>query len=116
MRTLTLVGAALVLAGCATDRLQAELQTYVSTDIRDFIARMGYPDSTHDVLGDTVYVWTTNRAGAIPVTTANNGTTFVPISRRCTVQVITDGAGTIKLFTWEGNESGCKRYARRLRR
>lgn len=113
--------------GCATQILNDGLQGLVGEDIHEAFARLGYPDGQRTVLGDTIYIWSTNHNVAMPITTTTTttgavgttpyyGTTtgmgFVPMAFMCTVQIATDENGRIKNYQWEGNQGGCQRYAR----
>jgi hypothetical protein len=117
----------LLLAACATQQLNTGLQTLIGHNIREAMSHLGYPDGQREIMGDTIYIWSTNRSGVLPMnmpatTTGTvggvpySGTTtsmaFVPIAIRCTVQIAVAPDGTIKSYQWEGNEAGCKRYAR----
>lgn len=81
----------------------------------------------HEIMGDTIYIWSTNRNAILPMNTTTTttgmvgttpiyGTTnamhFVPVAYSCTVQIATTPDGTIKNYQWEGNEGGCRRSAR----
>lgn len=96
-------------------------------NIRAAVAHLGYPDGQRTVMGDTVYVWSTSRNVAFPMTTTStttgmvgntpvygttSSTNFVPMAFQCTVQIATNADGTIKSYQWEGNQGGCQRYAR----
>ncbi len=116
-----------LLCGCATQQLNTGLQTLVGQNIQTAISHLGYPDGQRIVMGDTIYVWSTNRNVVMPLNTTSTttgavggtpyyGTTssmqMVPMAFQCTVQIATTSDGTIKSFQWEGNQGGCQRYAR----
>jgi hypothetical protein len=118
---------AALLTACATAQLDAGLKGLVGENIHEAINRLGYPDGQRTVMGDTVYIWSTNRNVAMPMNTTTTttgavgttpyygtttGMTFVPMTFACTVQIATDANGAIKSYQWEGNQGGCRRYAR----
>ena len=124
---LTLAAAASVLlSGCAFDRLSGGLKTLLGKDIHVAVAKLGYPDDERVILGDKVYVWSTNRMTVMPIYTTSTtsgtvgstpyyGTTmtpsYVPVNANCKIQLTTDSDGIITRYQVEGNESGCSAYA-----
>lgn len=122
--------ALLAISACATQQLDKGLRSLIGENIRMAVDRMGYPNGQREIMGDTVYVWSTNRNVAFPVTNTTTSTgmvgntpyygttstpSFVPMQFACTVQIATTPDGTIKSYQWEGNEGGCSRYARGFR-
>ena len=127
MIRIAIFAAAALLSGCATAQLDKGLNGLVGHNIKEAVAHLGYPDGQREVMGDTLYIWSTNRSGLMPfnrtttTTGAVGGTPFygttnsmalMPVAFNCTVQIATTADGTIKTYQWEGNQPGCKRYAR----
>ncbi|MEQ1933852.1 MAG: hypothetical protein ABL962_08235 [Fimbriimonadaceae bacterium] len=90
------------------------LRGFVGRDVREVVARLGYPDSEQLLLGDKVYTWNNESAGSMvfPAPTAGTPATVVPYANSCTVKIIADSSGTIKDYDFYGNYGGCERYAR----
>ncbi len=122
--------AALGLTGCVAQNLNDGLKGLMGQNIQAAVARLGYPDGQRTMLGDTIYVWSSNHSAVIPLTSTNTtvgtvgstpvyGTTtsteWVPANYNCTIQIATDDAGTMKRYQWNGNMGGCAQYARALR-
>jgi hypothetical protein len=127
MRKTAFTACLLLLAACATHQLDEGLKGLMGRNISEAVNRMGYPDGKREMMGDTIYVWSTNHTGVMPLnmpstTTGNVGGTpyysttntmhMIPIAYACTVQIATTADGTIKSYQWEGNEGGCRRYSR----
>ncbi len=117
----------LLLCGCVESRMNNGLHTLVGHDIHDAMRIFGYPTGQRTVMGDTVYVWSSNGQMMMPMTTTSNAygsvgntpyygtsnsTSFQPMATMCTVQLAVDTNGIIKSSQWEGNMAGCNRYAR----
>lgn len=130
MKKITCV-AAVLLAGCVMSRLNTGLQGLLGADIHEAAARMGYPNSEREMLGDKIYVWSTDSSAVIPLpmtttTTGYVGTTpvgmttnsmgFMPAHFHCTVQLAVTPEGKIKSYQYYGNPGGCGPYARMLNR
>jgi len=118
--------ASALLTGCATAQLNRGLQGLMGQKIQAAVARMGYPDGQREMMGDTIYVWSTNHqaimplmtnstttglVGGTPVYGSTNSMNFVPVAAQCTVQIATTPDGTIKSYEWAGNQIGCRRYS-----
>lgn len=129
-RIFALVIAALSVGGCVSQHMNDGLQGLMGQDINAAVARLRYPDGQRTMLGDTIYIWSSNHKAALPLTTMNattgsvgnvpiygttTNTTFVPMEFSCTIQIATDGKGRIKSYQWSGNLEGCRPYADALR-
>lgn len=119
----------LALSGCATQQLDRGLQGLLGHNIQEVVAIWGYPDAQREVMGDTVYIWSTNQNVSMPLMTSSTttghiggtpvyGTTsqlqFVPMAFACTVQLAVNPDRMIKNYQWEGNQGGCRRYSSRF--
>lgn len=128
MRNMVLL-AALALSGCVGTRLSNGLEAYLNHDIRDMVARLGYPDGERTIMGDHLYVWSTNRTGLLPVTSLSTttgsvggmpyygnttSTGFMPMQMQCTIELAVDRSNRITHYQWHGNPAGCAHYANRL--
>jgi hypothetical protein len=128
-RLIALVIAAVGVSGCVSQRMNEGLGNLAGQDIGAAVSRLGYPDSKREILGKTIYIWSTSRNEVLPVTTTNTttafvgnvpvyGTTtnteFVPANFNCTIQLATNSSGTIVHWQWSGNMGGCAQYARAL--
>lgn len=117
---------ALFLAGCATAQLQKGLAGLLGQNIREATARLGYPDGQRQIMGDTIYIWSTTREAVMPYLNTTRtvgmvgntpvyGTTsslaFVPFQAACTIQLGAASDGMIKSYQWSGNQAGCEGYA-----
>ena len=93
------------------------------------MARLGYPDGERQIMGDTIYIWstshntsmplvntsnTTGMVGNVPVYGTTSSTQWVPMNFNCTVQFAVGPDSIIKGYKWSGNEGGCKGFARAL--
>ncbi|MFI4985894.1 MAG: hypothetical protein ACHQF3_00475 [Alphaproteobacteria bacterium] len=120
----------LCLTGCVAQNINDGLNGLMGQNIQAAVARLGYPDAQRTMLGDTIYVWSSNHSAALPVTSTNTtvgtvgtmpvyGTTtsteWVPVNYNCTIQIATDADGTMKHYQWSGNMGGCASYARALK-
>ena len=120
----------LSLGGCVSQHMNDGLQSLIGQDIHAVVARLGYPDGQRVMLGDKIYIWSSNHKVALPLTTMNTttgsvgnvpvygtttNTTFVPMSFNCTIQIATDANDRIKSYQWSGNLEGCRPYANALR-
>jgi hypothetical protein len=106
MRIATVALACGLLCGCMSGpahELHDELMGYVGQNVREVIDRIGYPTSQQQILGDTVYTWSTN-PGAVAI----GGAAF---SLYCTVQIGITPDGIIKTIHGAGNNGGCARWA-----
>jgi hypothetical protein len=86
------------------------------------VDRIGYPDSQTFVAGRIVYTWTTARTMQMdlrpmqappmggpptPILATGSGPETKSLHFRCTLQVDTDGTGTILHLSWEGKPGSC---------
>jgi hypothetical protein len=125
------IAATVGLTGCVGDHMNDGLQSLVGQDIHVAVARLGYPDGQRTMLGDTIYIWSSNHSAVLPLTTTNTttgnvggvpvygtqtNTNFVPMNFACTIQIATDKSGRITTWQWSGNMGGCQPYANALRR
>jgi hypothetical protein len=130
-RAIVLVFIVFGLSACVARNMNDGLQGLVGQNIQAAVARLGYPDGQRTILGDTIYVWSSNHSGVLPMTTMSStsgmvgtmpvygsttGTAFVPVSFNCTIQIGVDANGTIKNYQWSGNNAGCRNYASALNR
>jgi hypothetical protein len=119
---------ATLLSGCVATfaQLYSDIPHYKGRNIDALIDRIGYPDSQKFINGRVVYTWTPAStvepelrpmhappAGA-PVGapgTAIQATSDQPetliLHFRCTLQVDTDGTGTILSLSWKGEPRSC---------
>lgn len=118
------------LAACAgVSSLRDDLQPLVGQDIKAAVAVLGYPDGQREMLGDTIYVWSSSRSVPLLFPTSSTttgtvgGTTVIAASNsyrpvtgifHCTIQMAVDSANRIKSYQVDGNNGGCARYARRV--
>jgi hypothetical protein len=130
MRRLTgLLLVALALSACVSDQMNQGLGFMVGQNIQTAVSRLGYPDAQRTMLGDTIYVWSTNHQVDLPMTTTSTimgnvgtvpvygtamGTTYVPANFNCTIQLGVGPGDIIKNWQWTGNMGGCARYANAL--
>jgi hypothetical protein len=120
----------MLLVGCAFNDMERGLEAMQGRPIQTAFSVLGYPDAKQEYAGDTVYVWTTNRAGALflPQTSTTYGNVggtpvygqtsynqLVPVTYECTIKIVTDSGGTIKYWEYGGNQGGCQTYSKRLR-
>jgi hypothetical protein len=128
MKTAT-VFAMTMLCGCVSMYMDDYLKPFVGQDIHAAVAKLGYPDSQRTMLGDTIYVWESNRhgimvlptvtsttgdVGGVPVAMNTYGSETVPTHQQCKIQIAVDSNGTIKNYQWFGNNSGCAPYLKAL--
>ena len=127
----TMLLVAAVLSGCVAENMNKGLQGLVGEDIHIAVARLGYPSTQRQMLGDTIYVWGSSQNAVMPLTTSNyttgmvggtpvygttTNTTLVPVNYNCTIQLAVDSSGIIKSWQWNGNMGGCAQYANSLTR
>ena len=121
------VVAALLLVGCASSQLNNGLHSLLGQRIEAARAHLGNPDGRREIMGDTIYIWSTNRAaitpfvdtptttgmvGNMPVHGTTSPVSFVPVQAQCTIQIAVSAYGIIKQYQWQGNEMGCRGYAK----
>jgi hypothetical protein len=130
MKSLALALAALA-AGCVGSRINSNLTSLIGQNISAAVDKLGYPDGQREMLGDTLYIWSTDRSGLVVVpttsTTSGNvgGTPYsqtttgfgaMPAHFHCRIELAVTAAGIIKRFQFDGNNGGCARYANALAR
>ena len=118
-----------LLAGCVGTRLANGCNKLLGQDIHAAVARLGYPDGERTMMGDHLYVWSSDRTGLMPVTslsttngyvgnTGFSGTTtnmsFASVRFHCTLQFAVDSSNHITSWQSSGNNGGCAPYANRL--
>lgn len=123
--------ASLTLTGCMTARMNDGLNTMLGKPISYAVGRLGYPDGQREMMGDTLYVWSTNHQAVLPVYNASSttgtvgGTPFYGTTSSmglmraqayCTIQIAVTPQGLIKTYQWNGNPIGCRGYASALNR
>lgn len=133
MKAATLIFTTALLSGCAMQTLEKALPQFEGKKIDYAINYLGYPDQELDVADKKVYVWSHQSTGSMPITTSKptynttygafgpittygttSETNYVPVSRECKIKLITDKKHKVLSTEFEGNESGCNRYADRL--
>jgi hypothetical protein len=122
---LTPIAMGALLTGCVNPFAQfySEAPQYKGQNIDALVDRIGYPDSQTFVTGRIVYSWLPKStvqqdsgsmqappAGApdspLPLAT-RSGSQTENLHFRCTLQVETDGSGTILHLSWEGKNGSC---------
>jgi hypothetical protein len=112
-----------LLAGCvgAYAKLYSEIPQYKGRKIDALVDRIGYPESQSFISGRVVYTWTTASTmqtivrPMAPYVALLPPQTFATSSEPettslhfpCTLQVDTDGTGTILNLSWVGKTGGC---------
>ena len=76
------------------NKLDHRLAPLVGQDIHAAITKLGYPNETRTVVGDTVYTWVTD----------------IRAPWACKVELVAAPSGIIKTYSLEGTERGCQRY------
>lgn len=71
------------------------------------VTLFGYPDTEQMLAGNLVDQW--NFSQLVPLPFSN-----IPMHIACTVQVGTDGTGTIVNTYWTGDYYGCSRFSRKF--
>ena len=121
---LALIFATVLLTGCVDKFAQfySDIPQYKGQKIDALIDRIGYPDSQTLAAGRVVYTWMAASAVQMdlrPMQAPPIGapyTPFHPVSSapeavnlrfRCTLQVETDGTGTILRLSWVGKPGDC---------
>jgi hypothetical protein len=103
--------AALLLTGCATERLNSSLQRVIGQPIDILVSAWGYPAGQREMMGHTIYVWS-NDGGAMAVPMYGGGVFAARL--QCQVQVSVDDRRIVRSYQWSGNNGGCAAFARRL--
>jgi len=121
---LTLIAAGALLTGCVDTFAQfySEIPQYKGQKIDALIERIGYPDSQILTAGGIVYTWTAAStmqrdlrpmqappvgAPITPVLATSSAPQAMSLHFRCTLQVDTDGTGSILHLFWEWEPGGC---------
>ncbi|WP_447867232.1 hypothetical protein [Rahnella bonaserana] len=120
----------IVLCSCANfQKMDTTLNMMKGKDKSIPFKILGYPDGSYKVDQDNVYLWTRSDDGvlALPaaytstamesgrlVTTTSYNTAYVSTSYSCRIKIITDAEGIVKEYHYDGNESGCYPYIRKL--
>jgi hypothetical protein len=130
-RIIGLIAVAFGLSGCASDELNNGLGFSPAQNIEFVVSRLGHPDSKRELLGDTIYIWSTSQnvdllttttsttmgiAGTPPGYGTSMGMAFVPANFDCTMQLAVGTDGTIKSWKWSGDLGACAGYAQALSR
>jgi hypothetical protein len=119
-----LAAAGALLAGCVStlDQFYSEIPHYNGQKLDALIDRIGYPDSQTLGARGVVYTWTpvsaTQRdlrpmqappvgAPETPPLATRSGPEPISVHFRCTLQVDTDGTGTILHIAWDGKPGSC---------
>jgi hypothetical protein len=128
-RTVGALVGALGLSGCVTSQMNGGLDYLVGLNVEAALSVLGYPDGQREMLGDTLYVWSSSHDVALPMTTTATttgnvggmpyyGSTtrmgYMPANFNCTIQLAVGPDKIIKSWQWNGNMGGCQPYARRL--
>lgn len=131
MRTITLACiTVLVLAGCASQKLNSGLPRLTGKTLDYAISYLGYPDSEQTIAGKKVYTWghgssvTMMQTYRTPVSGTAYGagggiyyqghqTSVVPqtYNFQCMIRLIADQNGLVERWEWNGNEGGCEHYS-----
>jgi hypothetical protein len=129
-RLIAVILAGAALAGCVFQNMDDGLKALIGQDVHVAVARLGYPTDKREMLGDTIYIWSTAQTvtGTMPVTSTTTGrvgnvpvqsttTNFVPTANTyaCAIQMAVDSSERIKSYQWQGNIGGCQGYARNLK-
>ncbi len=117
---------AVTLAGCATQELNAGLKGLMGQPISAAVDRLGFPDGKRHMMGETIYIWSTNYSSvmAVPQYTTTTGavgnvpyystTSSIGLMRTtadCTVELAVNSEKIITWYKWQGNQYGCRQYA-----
>ena len=99
-RIVALLLAVISLSGCVGQHMDEGLSNLVGQNISVAVARLGYPDSKREMMGDTIYVWgrsqnsvmpmsntstTTGMVGGAPVYGTTTSTSYVPVNYNCSI-------------------------------
>lgn len=120
-----------LVSGCVMTHLDEGLAQLVGKPIESAIDVLGFPNSTMQITGYTVYVWDSHSTGIAPVaTTANTsgmvGGTYVsgtsstsgfialPGLYHCQIKLATDSEGIVRHQESYGNPGGCGRYKNKV--
>lgn len=104
MRSITLLYAAAVLAGCAGQMIQQGMTGLVGQPLNAAIAKLGVPTEERTIANMKVYIWST-------------GTMIEGTQKKCTIRAIMKG-DVIGSFDFEGSggvlQGECAQYAQML--
>jgi hypothetical protein len=121
---LILIAAGALLTGCVDTFAQfySNIPQYKGKNIDALVDRIGHPNSQTFIAGHIVYTWTTAStmqmglrpmqgpplgAPSTPALVSSSEPETMGLHFRCTLQVDTDGSGTILQLSWEGNPGSC---------
>lgn len=119
----------LFLAGCVGSQMTKGLSGLTGQDIHIAIVYLGYPDGERNVMGDHLYIWSTNHSGLMPVTSlaTTNGSiggtpyyststamSFQQMQFVCTIELAVNSSNIITHWQYQGNNAGCRQYASRF--
>ena len=99
------------LSGCATARLNTELQKAIGQPVDVLVNAWGYPASQREIMGQMLYTWS-NDGGVMAVPLYGGGVFAGRL--QCQVEVAIDAQHIITRYQWSGNNGGCAPLARRL--
>lgn len=119
--------APLLLAGCMTSRLEKGLGSLTGQPVSYAAAKLGYPDGERTIMGDHLYIWSTDHQAIIPVATGSVGqfggigysqTNYGLMAARaqCTIQLKVSANDIVESWQYKGNRMGCRPYAHALSR
>ncbi len=121
------------LTGCASmvsKNISSGLEYFIGRPIDSAVQVRGYPDGKREILGHTLYIWSSNHSAtlAVPTMSTTTGvagsipvygttTSVMPIygSFYCTITLAVDAKDTIVNWQWTGNLGGCEQYAKILK-
>jgi len=121
--------AGVALSGCVFQRMDTGLRNLVGQDIHAAVNAIGYPNGQRQILGDTIYVWSTRSdatfimpttsttagmVGNVPIYGTTTSYQAVSGTYACTIEIAVDASNRIKRYEWKGNVGGCSSYANRL--
>lgn len=107
------------------ERMDHAVAFFRGQNARIAIERLGYPTSQREILGDTVFEWTTDRYDSLAVPTVGRtvgeidgatysgstyGTAHIGVHVFCRIQLGTTADGQVKSTGWNGDERGCTPY------
>lgn len=111
MRKVVILLLALVLTGCATQRLNSGLQKVIGERVDVLVNAWGYPAGQREMMGHKLYIWS-NDNGVMAVPLYGGGVVAGRLT--CTIQVAVNDSDVITSYQWNGNNGGCAAFARRL--
>ena len=113
------------LTACVGTQMEKGLRSLVGDPIGVATSTLGYPDGQRTMMGDTIYVWSTDHQAYLPTVTGTYGNVggvgfsqntygLMGVRAQCVIQLGVDANGTIKNWQYHGNPIGCRNYARAL--